>query len=100
MTTDLEKQFFDTFGIEAKALFSTRNGYTDDMYYYPPITDRILLELILIVMNYYYEVDFSEFDVNDINGLKDSVLELMIEFADPEDFHEGVYEQVQALFKE
>ena len=45
MTTELEKQFFDTFGIEPKPLFSTRNGYTDDAYLYPQITDRILLEL-------------------------------------------------------
>ena len=48
MTNELEKQFFDTFGIEPKPLFSTRNGYTDDKYIYPTITDSILLELICI----------------------------------------------------
>jgi hypothetical protein len=48
MTNELEKQFFDTFGIEPKPLFSTRNGYTKDHYIYPQITDRILLELICI----------------------------------------------------
>ena len=46
MTNELEKQFFDTFGIEPRPLFSTRNGYTDDKYIYPTITDSILLELI------------------------------------------------------
>lgn len=49
MTTELEKQFFDTFGIEPKPLFSTRNGYTDDAYLYPQIPDRILLELISFI---------------------------------------------------
>ena len=42
MITDLEKQFFDTFGI----------GQIFDPYYgciYPQITDRILLELISFI---------------------------------------------------
>ena len=38
---EIEKQFFDTFGIEEKEL-----EYPDNFTYYPKITDRILLELI------------------------------------------------------
>ena len=51
MTNDLEKQFFDTFGIEPNCKFVK---YCDDCtkcgcYHYPQITDRILLELIRII---------------------------------------------------
>ena len=49
MTNDLEKQFFDTFGIEPKPLFSTRNGYTKDHYIYPQITDTHYLKLICLI---------------------------------------------------
>ena len=44
MTNELEKKFFDTFGIEEKEL-----EYPDNFTYYPEITDRILLELIRII---------------------------------------------------
>lgn len=48
MTTELEKQFFDTFGVEPK----TNQVYGMQLDYhiedYPQITDRILLELICI----------------------------------------------------
>ena len=42
MTNDLEKQFFDTFGID-----KLYDCYLDPEY--PEITDRILLELIVII---------------------------------------------------
>lgn len=45
MTTELEKQFFDTFGIEPKPIYSDlwADEWVKDEY--PQITDRILLEL-------------------------------------------------------
>ena len=44
MDNELEKTFFDTFGIKKKEL-----EYPDNFTYYPEITDRILLELICIL---------------------------------------------------
>lgn len=43
MTNELEKTFFDTFGIDEREL-----EYPDNFTYYPEITDHILLELICI----------------------------------------------------
>lgn len=47
MTNELEKQFFDTFGIEPKEqeVFVLKRIIVKE---YPQITDRILLELICI----------------------------------------------------
>lgn len=92
MTTELEKQFFRTFGIEPKPLFSTRNGYTNDAYCYPPITDRILLELICIAMQTYDEL--AIYRVYTVNAIKEKTLKLLIRAQD------DVYSQVQVLFKE
>lgn len=54
MTNELEKKFFDTFGIKQKLPCDT-SCYIDDGVYcygctkgYPQITERILLELICI----------------------------------------------------
>ena len=101
MTTDLEKQFFDTFGIEPKPLFSTRNGYTDDAYLYPQIPDRILLELICIINKH---SDFGLFS-SKIDELKDEILDhcLVLVGVDCDfttGFEEEIKSQVQALFKE
>ena len=51
MTNELEKQFFDTFGIEPKTIIEPRYSLNTEYYEkkiekYPQITDRILLELI------------------------------------------------------
>ena len=69
MTNELEKQFFDTFGIEPKHIFrgcklgakyyaeicdeTTCNGCDEEIRKteYPTITDHMLLELICIVLN-------------------------------------------------
>ena len=56
MTNELEKQFFDTFGIEPKLVISLEDWErckdlprAEELFkYYPQITDRILLELICI----------------------------------------------------
>ena len=55
MTTDLEKHFFDTFGIEER-YFEHFHG---DGYDYPQITDHILLELENIFVH--AEIDDSGF---------------------------------------
>lgn len=56
MATNLEKQFFDTFGIEPKETPSREYDSDGEIcsYYveYPQITDRILLELICICSRY------------------------------------------------
>ncbi len=112
MTNELEKQFFDTFGIEPKyndgckladkywaneeladeyitfgnymnsccthgdsgACFSTCEYAYDDVQY-PQITDRILLELILINM---HNEDLFGHSTN-IQELKDNTLKQLIE---------------------
>lgn len=52
MTNELEKQFFDTFGIEPKTnqVYGIQLDYHIDDY--PQITDHVLLELICILNNY------------------------------------------------
>ena len=55
MTNELEKQFFDTFGIEPRIINTAvgRGFYIEHsrVEKYPQITDRILLQLICIVLN-------------------------------------------------
>lgn len=108
MTTELEKQFFDTFGIEPKYRFKgcklgakyyceicdepTCKGCDDAIseIIYPQITDRILLELICIV---------SERRILpncDVNGLKEYVLKELCTMI----MSEKTKQQVKALFKE
>ena len=79
MTTDLEKQFFDTFGIEPREFKSCDVGTfcpypekecgTDICPYYrtykvdyPAISDRILLELIKILSKEFILKMFNNFD--------------------------------------
>ena len=111
MTTDLEKQFFIAFGIEPKPLFSTRNGYTDDAYLYPQITDSILLSLVKIACkesiisltkmknNTKEWAIYFGLDKNCIfyeKSFKDVILRGFIEYSNDID----IYQKVQALFKE
>lgn len=117
MTTELEKQFFDTFGIEPKEFKSCDvgtfcpydNQLCDDTcpYYrtykvdYPEITDNILLELICIINK---RSDFGLFS-SKIDELKDEILDhCLILIGDDTDyttgFEEEIKQQVQALFKE
>lgn len=101
MTTELEKQFFDTFGIEPK----TNQVYGVQLDYhiedYPQITDRILLELICIINKH---SDFGLFS-SKIDELKDEILDhCLVLIGDDTDyttgFEEEIKQQVQALFKE
>lgn len=115
MTTEIEKQFFDTFNIEPKELiFRTMNcacGCHDckncDKYknnlqkIYPQITDRILLELICIHNTYprtrLYSLDYESLKkeiLKDLINEQESIeLKTYCVFND-------MKQQVQELFKE
>ena len=118
MTNELEKQFFDTFGIEPKCIKRTlelaMHGYDENdlpedlrqfissqarVYrVYPEITDRILLELIFLQP---LSIEFKY--PRNIEELKNTLLGYYIEelslFAEPSEA-EIFKQQVQALFKE
>ena len=89
MTNELEKQFFDTFGIEKK----TNQVYGVQLDYhieeYPQITDRILLELICIANKAYIDLEGT-----DIETMKNSLLENFIFFK------RDVYDDIKKLFEE
>ena len=73
MTSELQKQFFDTFGIEPKPIYSGSKLYNPFVtgYDYPTITDRILLELICI-WNLY---SISTFIPTNYQNAKEYILE-------------------------
>lgn len=96
MTNELEKQFFDTFGIEPKLkTFAIKQDEQGELTYpsiyeYPQITNRILLELIIILGTI-----CTIFDKN-VDDLKENVLKNLIKLS--ERYH--IYNQVRTLFKE
>lgn len=81
MTNELEKQFFDTFGIEPKNISSGECKYkitpefcesncldcknTIKEATYPQITDRILLQLQEILLQHNINVEYSHFNDGD-----------------------------------
>lgn len=85
MATKIEKNFFDTFGIEPRQtckVTSTCNNYVNYndcngcySYKYPQISDRILLGLILVNM---HNEDLFGYPTN-IQELKDNTLKQLIE---------------------
>ena len=120
MTNELEKQFFDTFGIEPKWKSEQCDGWlrtTAEAYFtnleeakkfgivfqeepeYPQISDRILLELICIVNKYLDEGFWAE----NMTELKEEVLKNCLLAVNTTDYGVAGYEesfkhQVQALF--
>lgn len=98
MTTELEKQFFETFGIEPD---TSEVAYFTGNMGYPQITDRQLLDLYCIcckafnLLNINSSVAF-EFDVED---LKNRILKRLIWVNDTYKNKE-IKHQVQELFKE
>lgn len=121
MTTDIERQFFETFNIKRREYahccsMGCTNPNTDcdnceyhEVYKsdYPEITDRILLELIVIIM---FHEDLYGFPRN-VKDLKEDVLRQLMETYN--EFYncvtcDGEYQQtakqikqqIQALFKE
>jgi hypothetical protein len=118
MITELEEQFYKTFGIEKQKYYACKNKDYNDVFEvkYPEITDRVLLELICIIangkdgsknLNLYTANEDEWFAVlKDQNNLaycaaidksfKNAILKLCIYRADINDFKQ----QIQQLFKE
>ena len=112
MTTEIEKTFFDTFGIEQREHKECECDYLncpnpeieecEECYYYktykfdyPAISDRILLELLVIMTRH---TDIIE-GFDSVDELKKFVLtDLMYSLTQSE--ADIVRHQVQALFKE
>lgn len=68
MTTELEKQFFDTFNINP--YFDPYLGYT-----YPQITDEHYLELICVLSVYMNEIDNIQLiTAENMDSLKEDIL--------------------------
>ena len=114
MTNELEKQFFDTFGIEPKYEDGTCDmddecRYTEcstcqriNKFNYPQITDRILLELICINNRHYITLEDLICPKN-IETIKESVLKKLIERNNvmvEEGYSGFCVKAVQALFEE
>ena len=104
--TDLEQEFFKTFGIEPKtlAVWSSKNSQIENFESfneYPKITDRVLLELICIYMSLpEIEVFFS---VPTLEELRIDILGTLIENTDTLidiDKRIRVYDKIQFLFRE
>ena len=95
MTNELEKQFFQCFGIEPKLkTFAIKQDEQGELTYppiyeYPQISDRILLELICIANEAYIDLEGT-----DIETMKNSLLENFIFF------RRDVEHQVRTLFEE
>ena len=87
MTNEVEKTFFDTFGIEEKEL-----EYPDNFTYYPQITDHVLLELICIA----HTSPVITFVSRDVKSLKEEVLLVLCNWVN----NRNIKQQVQALFEE
>ena len=110
MTTDLEKQFFDTFGIEPKLVISLEDWENckdlpraEELFkHYPQITNSILLELICFNNRHYVTLEDLICPKN-IETIKESVLKKYIqrnkEFVD-NGYSGFCLDQVQALFEE
>ena len=97
MTNELEKQFFDTFGIEKREL-----EYPDNFTYYPEITDRILLELICIA-NQHEDYPIS----TNIKNIQARTLRILLrteklykKYYGSDGRYKKLVKRVRALFKE
>lgn len=106
MTNELEKKFFDTFGIKQKLPCDT-SCYVDDGVHcygctkgYPLITDHILLELICILNNYGKNDTWAI----SVENLKDCILINCIKVIKEKDLKEmplnNFKHQICTLFKE
>ena len=110
MTTDIEKQFFDTFGIVPKLdckRCGARNfalgqcAEVDCEKTYPQITDRILLELICI-NNIYLETNLYSLDYEALKEeiLRDLISEQELRELKKDYVSDDMVQQVQVLFEE
>ena len=120
MTNELEKTFFDTFGIGAYYKYllidKTNRCHNEKLFdktnfidfiksgkdylllkvikYHPQITDRILLELMCILTKFYGELVLEQ--CLDIKDLKEQVLNIFVRTSYKDNFKH----QVRTLFKE
>ena len=123
MINELEKQFFDKFGIEPKKQcyywdcpYSTGNIVNDtpmnerdcnscknpDKEIYPQITDHILLELLCLLADL-YDSNSHGYPLlsKNIKELKEDVLDDLMGAIDVENnYPEGYANKIRALFKE
>lgn len=111
MITDIEKQFFETFGIKPRSYLLCTSCWDcidaqpcEQCHYgkliedeYPKITDRILLKLICILTCHYLD-EREPYEITSINmeQLKQRVLSDIIRIAGCE----ATKCQVQKIFKE
>lgn len=95
MTSKLEKQFFDAFGIEEKEL-----EYPDNFTYYPEITDHILLKLICYLSRYSLNLIPEYACFKTINQLKEHVLKCALKFKVTNSIPMLYSQDLQKLFKE
>ena len=118
MTTDIEKEFFETFGIEPRyktCIFKyckNKKEYdcencNDREWHYPEITDRIHLNLCCILLKYNSPYDFGvnynwTLELHKERTLQNCVLTypFIKGFEKDEEFAEQLKTEVQALFKE
>lgn len=115
MINEIEKTFYDTFGIERKrnhevTLEAISGGVKSanlsqkPFYEYPQITDRILLELICILSEWrtYLHSSYT-IKANNTLNLKQDVLKDFLELFKWYEFkkcEKGIKQQVRTLFEE
>lgn len=117
MTTDIERQFFETFGIKPKrGVELTIDPTTDDnvmnehkvCYGYPQITDTHLLRLIEIIgkkpFGYMYVENCHSTNINNPHDFTiiegDSFKDCLLTLAINKKVSIRTKQQIQALFKE
>ena len=117
MITELEKEFFDTFGIEPISKWHKCKDYScvccDEYdncakreFIYPEITDRRLLEMICIYNEYQNNYDYLVVPIN-IKTFKNDFFKIMIKSANDKYMNkyycndvEKLKTNIQQLFKE
>lgn len=90
MTNELEKQFFDAFGIKPDVISAPNYHWEDYVMQYPQISDRILLELICIIGSIYI-------CTQDIESLKEHIL---VQCMNTQMYGGDIKHQVRTLFEE
>jgi hypothetical protein len=109
MTTELEKEFFDTFGIEAISKWHKCKDYScvccDEYdncakreFIYPEITDRVLLELICIFSQHCNFGRWNKYAMHSIDDFKYIILSQLIAYQNKR-YTYGIQEKIQQLFK-
>lgn len=106
MTTELEQEFYDTFGIEPKKLFSARQGINTDAVLYPDITSEKLLEMICIINEFISMFNWKQIryiSTFEIETLKENILKDLIWILSNECndvTKKQLKQQIQQLFKD